>query len=56
MKRTPVYIKDKKGYVVYFEEFPDTSAQGKTKKEALKELIYTLNIVLKYKEKIKRKI
>ena len=42
---TPIYIKDKKGYVVYFEEFPDISDQGKTKAEALKNLIKTVNIV-----------
>lgn len=44
------YIKDKKGYVVYFSEFPDISDQGKTKNEALKNLIKTVNIVLKYKK------
>ncbi len=47
---TAVYIKDKKGYVVYFEEFPNISDQGKTKAEALKNLIETVNIVLKYKK------
>lgn len=46
---TANYIKDKKGYVVYFEEFPDTFDQGKTKAEALKNLVKTLDIVLKYK-------
>lgn len=51
MKRlTPVYIEDKKGWVVYFEEYPDTFDQGKTKEEALKNLNRTLEIVLKYKE------
>jgi predicted RNase H-like HicB family nuclease len=48
---TAVYLKDKKGYVVYFEEFPETFAQGKTKKEALETLIHTIDVVLKHKEK-----
>jgi predicted RNase H-like HicB family nuclease len=48
---TAIYLKDKKGYVVYFSEFPDTFAQGKTKKEALETLIHTIDVVLKHKEK-----
>lgn len=47
---TPIFIEDKKGWVVYFEEYPDTSDQGKTKEEALDNLVRTLEIVLKYKE------
>lgn len=45
---TVVYIDapESGGYIAYFEKFPDTYAQGKTKKETLYNLYVTLKAVL----------
>ena len=38
------------GYTSHFEQFPDTCAQGKTKDEAVKNLVDVLHDVMKYKK------
>jgi predicted RNase H-like HicB family nuclease len=48
---TPIYVEDKKigGYTIYFKEFPDIIAEGKSKEEALQNLKNTIFDVYKYK-------
>ncbi|MCX5643032.1 MAG: type II toxin-antitoxin system HicB family antitoxin [Candidatus Omnitrophica bacterium] len=52
MKLTAVYQKFPKGYVAFVEELPGANTQGKTLKEAKRNLIEAVDLVLEANRKL----